>query len=116
MESFRAVSHEALQVTWRHYRSLLFKMGEQLAPYLRELRDRLSKLTIGYSFITDPTNRLADAYLELVGKACLPSPSELLVGSADSPPIWDGKKVYNYLQTHNACLRSIMVLMHIMGG
>lgn len=91
-------------------------MGERPAPCLGELRDRLSESMTGYSFVTDPTNRLADAYLELVGRACLPSPSGLLVGSADGPPIWDGKKVYNYLQTHDVCLRSIMVLMHMTGG
>ncbi|KAH6874263.1 hypothetical protein B0T10DRAFT_415606 [Thelonectria olida] len=44
----------------------------------KDIRDRISTTTLGYSFFPDPANNLSDVYLELFLRACV-SPIDGLV-------------------------------------
>jgi hypothetical protein len=75
------------------------------------LRDVLSDISYGYSFVTDPANGLTDAYLELSRRACL-SDAEGLLTDDD----WDTRPVCQYLDLQREFQDSIMLLISLFGG
>ncbi|KAH7233832.1 uncharacterized protein BKA55DRAFT_598045 [Fusarium redolens] len=56
-------AREALGQATKQSRRLMYEW-EPLDPNFNSIRDRLSMATANYSFVTDPTNRISDAYLE----------------------------------------------------
>jgi hypothetical protein len=68
MTSFRGLVREALRQATIQCQRLMFDW-EPANPDLSSLQDRLSTAKSGYSFVTDPANRLDDAYLDLFMRA-----------------------------------------------
>ncbi|KAH7173080.1 hypothetical protein DER46DRAFT_679212 [Fusarium sp. MPI-SDFR-AT-0072] len=58
---------------------------------LADVRDRLSNTTNGYSFVSDPANKLEDAYLELFMRACISPVDGLLQKRGKDQSSWDVK-------------------------
>lgn len=81
-----------------------------LKPRVRldQLRDRMSNEKQGYSFVTDPTNGLKNAYLELSTRACLDPIDGLMAGDR-----WNERSVARYLEdrvsSKQAILRTLFV-------
>ncbi|KAI3567768.1 hypothetical protein IWW34DRAFT_825181 [Fusarium oxysporum f. sp. albedinis] len=105
--------------------SMLLPMGSFLSPYFRglacevlrsvaascsrlmydwepayidlsQIRDNLSTTTPGYSFVSDTANKLSDAHLELLLRAC---------GKDQST--WDVKAAQYYLEAHDNFLKGL---------
>lgn len=77
----------------------------------KNIRDRLSNNSAGYPFVTEPTNELAGAYLELLQAACFSPLDSLLKSNANGKELaWDVKAVSRYLEDHDANLKALMVL------
>jgi hypothetical protein len=86
-------------------------------PDIGGLRDRLSKTTPGYSFLTDPQNRLDELYLTVFMRACTASVDGLLkTEQRGSGSNWDVDAAQAYLYGHDACLKTIMVLAQLDSG
>ncbi|KAJ1673347.1 hypothetical protein EV182_005413, partial [Spiromyces aspiralis] len=78
---------------------------------LRAIQDTMSKVEEGYSFVTEPANRLADAFLALSERACL-CPVDGLLGRDG----WDRQAVRRYMELHQQMLVELMALVHLTGG
>lgn len=78
---------------------------------IKNICDRLSNNSAGYPFVTEPTNELAGAYLELLQAACFSPLDSLLKSKANGKELaWDVKAVSRYLEDHDANLKALMVL------
>jgi hypothetical protein len=85
--------------------------GLQPAVDLHTVQDRMSKVEKGYSFVTEPANHLADAFLALSERACL-SPVDALMGKNG----WDHQAVHRYMELHERILVDLMTLIHLTGS
>jgi hypothetical protein len=116
MDAFRSLSHSILHAASQCCRRLLFDWEPDI-PGMGQTRDRLSDMSLGYSFLSDPANRLADQYLMLVERACLSSMRGLLKRDrTSSAGTWDFASVRAYIRMHDDFLRMLMVLLHTTGG
>ena len=80
-------------------------------PNFSSIRDRLSTATVNYSFVTDPTNRISDAYWELLTKAFTSPIDRLRKSQGPDQSIWDSKAAQAYLDANVAHLKWIFVLI-----
>jgi hypothetical protein len=78
---------------------------------LDRLRDKMSNMHIGYSFVQDPSNDLSKAYLQLYSRACL-DPADGLMSSES----WKMDAVRRYLKEEMDLLINIMLIMFLRGG
>jgi hypothetical protein len=78
---------------------------------LDRLRDRMSNVYCGYSFMQDPSNDLDKAYLQLHSRACL-DPADGLMSSES----WKMDAVRRYLKEEMDLLINIMLIMFLRGG
>lgn len=78
---------------------------------LKRVRDKLSNSTQAYSFVSDPANRLSDAYLDLSRRACLAAVDGLMTDNS-----WDMDAVQRYLALHDEMLQLLMLLIHLTAG
>ncbi|KAH6985327.1 hypothetical protein EDB80DRAFT_821764 [Ilyonectria destructans] len=115
MNSFRGLSREALRQATIQCRRLMYEW-EPADPDLGAIRDRLSTSTAGYSFVADPTNRLADAYLEVFMRACTSPVDGLLKAQSKSSSTWDSEAAQVYLDAHDVLLKVLMVLCQLDSG
>ena len=65
----------------------------------------------GYSFVTEPANKLERSYLDLSTKACLHPVDGLM-----SSDVWKIDAVHRYLREETSLLRNIMLMMYLRGG
>ncbi|KAF5975170.1 hypothetical protein FBULB1_7526 [Fusarium bulbicola] len=77
MGQFRSLAHEAFRQATVQCQRLMYGY-EPENPDIGSLRDRLSKTTPGYSFLTDPQNRLQELYLTVFMRACTATVDGLL--------------------------------------
>ncbi|KAF4446765.1 hypothetical protein F53441_9625 [Fusarium austroafricanum] len=115
MASFRGLAQEALRQATRQSQRLMYEW-EPVEPDFKGIRDRLSMATTNYSFVTDPANGLADAYLELFMKACTSPMDGLLKTQTQGQGAWDPKAAQAYLDAHDIHLKLLMVLTQLDGG
>jgi hypothetical protein len=78
---------------------------------LDRLRDRMSNVYCGYSFMQDPSNDLDKAYLQLYSRACL-DPADGLMSSES----WKMDAIRRYLKEEMDLLINIMLIMFLRGG
>lgn len=78
---------------------------------LTRIRDRLSNITLGYSFVADPANGLGEAYLELSRRACLATVNGLMTDDD-----WDTAAVRRYLDRYEHLTRLLVLLVYLVGG
>jgi hypothetical protein len=109
------LGHSLLTTASQCCQRLMFEWEPEL-PDLCTLRDRLSETSAGYSFVSDPVNKLADQYLLLLKRACLSPVDGLLKTDGASGGAWDTRSVRAYLNIHDDFLRVLMVLFHITSG
>ncbi|EAQ90199.1 hypothetical protein CHGG_06818 [Chaetomium globosum CBS 148.51] len=109
MQQFRALSHDLLQSVALSTRRLMYDLQPQVD--LHALRDKMSDVGKGYSFVTEPVNHLVDAFLALSERACL-SPVNGLIGRNG----WDQQAVRRYIELHDQALVELMALIHLTGG
>jgi hypothetical protein len=80
-------------------------------PDLTCIRDRLSNITLGYSFVADPANGLGEAYFELSRRACLVTVNGLMTDDD-----WDEVAVRCYLGRYEYLTRLLVLLVYLVGG
>jgi len=109
MTQFREIGRGAL----KHAASCCDRLMYHWSPScdISSLRDKLSDMSYGYSFVTDSANGLTDAYLELSRRACLSD-----VGGLMADENWDTHAVRQYLDLQREFQGSIMVLISLFGG
>ncbi|KAI8410918.1 hypothetical protein FOFC_07512, partial [Fusarium oxysporum] len=108
MGQFRGLAHEIFRQATIQCQRLMYGF-EPEDPDIGGLRDRLSKTTPGYSFLTDPQNRLEELYLTVFMRACTaPVDGLLKTQQRDSGSSWDIDAAQAYLYGHDACLKTIM--------
>ncbi|EGU72516.1 hypothetical protein FOXB_16975, partial [Fusarium oxysporum f. sp. conglutinans Fo5176] len=113
---FRGLAHEIFRQATIQCQRLMYGF-EPEDPDIGGLRDRLSKTTPGYSFLTDPQNRLEELYLTVFMRACTaPVDGLLKTQQRDSGSSWDIDAAQAYLYGHDACLKTIMVLGQLDSG
>ncbi|KAI7771118.1 hypothetical protein LZL87_013445 [Fusarium oxysporum] len=80
------------------------------------IRDNLSTTTPGYSFVSDPANKLTGAYPELLLRACISPVDGLLRVQGKDHGTWNIKAARAYLEAHDDHLKGLMVLCNLDGG
>lgn len=115
MDAFRGLVRTALQAATKLSRRLMYDWDPP-KPDFKRIRDKLSTSSAGYSFVTDPANGLADAYLQLLSRACQSPIDGLLqrLGSGESS--WDIKAVMKYIEGHDELVKMLMLLFHLGSG
>ncbi|KAJ3531129.1 hypothetical protein NM208_g9021 [Fusarium decemcellulare] len=108
-------AQEALRQATRQSQRLMYEW-EPVEPDFKAIRDRLSMASTNYSFVTDPANGLADAYLELFMKACKSPMDGLLKTQTQGRGAWDPKAAQAYLDAHGIHLKFLIVLTQLGGG
>ncbi|KAK2666515.1 hypothetical protein RAB80_018172 [Fusarium oxysporum f. sp. vasinfectum] len=116
MGQFRSLAHEAFHQVTIQCQRLMYSF-EPEDPDIGGLRDRLSKTSPGYSFLTDPQNRLEELYLTVFMRACTaPVDGLLKTEQRGSGSDWDVDAAQAYLYGHDACLKTMMVLAQLDSG
>ncbi|RSL82730.1 hypothetical protein CEP52_016890 [Fusarium oligoseptatum] len=116
MGQFRSLAHEAFRQATVQARCLMYD-SEPEDPKMGSLRDRLSSTTPGYSFLTDPQNKLGGLYLTVFMRACIAPVDGLLHRRhGESHGSWDVDAAYAYLHGHDAFLKNLMVLEQLDSG
>ncbi|KAK4232794.1 hypothetical protein C8A03DRAFT_39574, partial [Achaetomium macrosporum] len=100
MQQFRALSHDLLRSVTSSTRRLMYDLEPQCD--LHTVRDKMSTVAKGYSFVTEPANRLQDAFLALSERACL-SRLDGLIGRNG----WDQQAVRRYMALHDQMLADL---------
>jgi hypothetical protein len=90
MAQFRGIGRGALEHAISCCDRLMYRWS--LSIDISTLRDVLSDISYGYSFVTDPANGLTDIYLELSRRAYLSDAEGLLTDNN-----WDTRAVRQYL-------------------
>ncbi|SCO06132.1 uncharacterized protein FFB20_12479 [Fusarium fujikuroi] len=115
MTQFRGLAHEALSQASAHCKRLMYDWDPDYLD-LADIRDRLSNATNGYSFVSDPANKLEDAYLELFMRVCISPVDGLLQKRGKDQSSWDVKAARAYLNAHDDLLRCLMALFQFDWG
>jgi hypothetical protein len=84
--------------------------GTRSIESLEGLEDKTSVHRQGYSFVTEPANKLERSYLDLSTNACFHPVDGLM-----SSDVWKMDAVHRYLKEETSLLRNIM-LMYLRGG
>lgn len=109
MDHFKALSKTATNSAMTCLNRLMYGLQPEIR--LDQLRDRMSNDKQGYSFVTDPSNNLRNAYLELSSRACLDPIDGLMAGDR-----WKEKSVARYLEEEEMLLTQIMLIFYLGGG
>ncbi|KAM0361930.1 hypothetical protein ACHAPK_011646, partial [Fusarium culmorum] len=115
MVDFRGLASEVLQSVATSCSRLMYGW-EPAHINMSQVRDNLSTTTPGYSFVSDPANQLADAYLELLPRACVSPVDSLLQTQGKDQSSWDVRTARSYLEAHDDFLKGLMVLCNLDGG
>ena len=110
MDQFRRLGQAVLQSVEASVVRLMYGLTPRIR--LEGIRDHWSNQTPGYSFVRDPTNNLASAYLTLSSQACLDPVGGLVIGDR-----WDLNAVRRYLKEEEEhLLLQLLLLMFLRGG
>ena len=78
---------------------------------LQRIQDKFSNTAHGYSFVSDPANGLAGAYLELSKRACLATVNGLMMDDD-----WDIVLIHRYLDLYDHITQLLVLLVYLVGG
>jgi hypothetical protein len=109
MSQFRRISGVVLEDARVYCKRLLYDW--QPPCELMKVKDRLSSVAKGYSFVSDQDNELSNAYLELSRLACLAAADGLMTNDD-----WNMNAVWRYLKLHDDFLGLLMLLIFLFGG
>ncbi|KAG9196772.1 hypothetical protein G6514_004692, partial [Epicoccum nigrum] len=109
MDQFRKISYDTIAYATAVCRQMMYEWCPK--PKLPRIRDRLSNITLGYSFVANPANGLAEAYLELSRRACLATVNGLMTDND-----WDTAAVRRYLDQYEHLTRLLVLLVYLVGG
>ncbi|KAL8626151.1 hypothetical protein Q9189_008167, partial [Teloschistes chrysophthalmus] len=109
MKHFRQLGHHAVQTATTLIARLMY--GVRPTIRLGSIRDSISNVAQGYSFIQDPANGLATAYLDLSTRACLDPLDGLMLSER-----WNYPAVHRYLKEEADLLVQVMLIMYLRGG
>ncbi|KAF4981747.1 hypothetical protein FDECE_17640 [Fusarium decemcellulare] len=115
MENFRSMARGVLQSATALSARLMYDW-EPPDINMASIRDSMATTTSGYSFVSDPTNQLTDAYLEVLLRACISPVNGLVRTQARTQGAWDAKAAQAYLEAHDDFLKTLMVLCNLDGG
>ncbi|SPJ74764.1 uncharacterized protein FTOL_04495 [Fusarium torulosum] len=115
MVDFRGLAREVLRSATASCSRLMYD-GEPPHIDLSLVRDNLSTTTPGYSFVSDPANKLTGAYPELLLRACISPIDCLLRVQGKDHGTWNIKAARAYLEAHDDHLKGLMVLCNLDGG
>ena len=85
--------------------------GWQPRICIADIKDDLTNLEAGYSFVTDPQNQLQNSYRELLRRGCLHAQNALFRQES-----WDWKEVFLYLKKEEALRMELLGSLDIDGG
>ena len=109
MDQFRRLGQVVLRSVEESVTCLMYGLTPRIR--LEDFRDQWSNQTPGYSFVSDPANNLASAYLSLSSRVCLDPVSGVVTGDR-----WDLDAVRRYLQEEERLLLQLLLLMTLRGG
>jgi hypothetical protein len=109
MTQFRQLGQDAMQAATQLCQRLMYGLEANID--LGRLRDRIANSAAGYSFVQDPANGLASAYLDLSSRACLASIDGLMSRNS-----WNYDAVSRYLEGEADLLRQLMLVLYFQGG
>ncbi|RKK10802.1 hypothetical protein BFJ66_g16872 [Fusarium oxysporum f. sp. cepae] len=115
MVDFRGLTREVLRSATASCSRLMYDW-EPPHTDLSLIRDNLSTTTTGYSFVSDPANKLTGAYPELLLRACISPVDGLLRLQGKDHGTWNIKAARAYLEAHDDHLKGLMVLCNLDGG
>jgi hypothetical protein len=115
IDQFRGIVLKALVCAREQMSHLLFNW-EPLMPDFKKLRDRLSNVSSGYSFVVEPANGLRDGYIQLLQRACTSLIDGLIKDRGGSLSSWDRRAVMAWLAGHDRAIRTLMALARLSGG
>lgn len=109
MDQFRDFARSLCDSATDLYDQLMRQWQPEVS--LEGIRDSFSNDIPGYSFVSDPANRLNDAYLQLSTRVCGMGPDGLIQNGE-----WDLPAVIEYLQLHDRGLHDLGQAMAINDG
>ena len=109
MTQFRQMGQDAIGDASTICARLMY--GFQPKIHLNSIRDRLATTAAGYSFVQDPANKLASAYLDLSSQACLDPANGLMSRNS-----WKYEAVRRYLEGEAELLTQLILVMYFQGG
>jgi hypothetical protein len=109
MTEFRALGHRAVDTIDESIAGFIGDFNPSLD--LEQLRDRISELKHGYSFVQDPANDLNSAHIELSERVCTDPQQGLMTRNG-----WNVRSVRRFLKDEERLLESIMLMMYLRGG
>lgn len=109
MAQFRLVAQYYLEESGRLCDELMLGLGP--AVDLAGIKDIIANTASGYSFVTEPANKLTSAYLQLAEHACTTRRTGLSKRGR-----WDRQAVKAYLKKEEAFRTSAGVAMQTQGG
>jgi hypothetical protein len=109
LHQFSQLQHTTLATAQELSVRLMY--GLQAKPHLMDLIDRWSNKSPGYSFVTEPKNRLSYAYLSLSERACSAALDGLMTSRG-----WDLDAVSRYLALEQQLLGELLLLVQFDGG
>ena len=109
IDQFRRLGQVVLRTVEASMARLMYGLTPQIR--LEGIRDQWSNQTPGYSFVSDPANNLASAYLALSSRVCLDPVGGVVTGDR-----WDLDAVRRYLREEDHLLLQLLLLMILRGG
>ena len=109
MDQFRKIRHDTIDCATAVCRQIMYEWRPE--SDLTRIRDRLSDITLGYSFVDDPANGLEEAYLEFSRRACLATVNGLMTDND-----WDSVAVRHYLNQYDHLTYLLVLLVYLVGG
>ena len=109
IDDFRRIGRQVLQNAASTLDFLMYGLPRRIS--LESIRDDMSNNEAGYSFVIDPYNGLADAYLELSQRVCLNSREGLMQRER-----WNIRAVKEYLERERELRCQLMLLLYLLGG
>jgi hypothetical protein len=109
MAQFRRIAHDTNEATEKVCRQLMYGWSPQVD--LGSIRDHMSNVRAGYSFVTDSQNGLSAAYMELSRRASLATVDGLMTDDD-----WDLRRVRRYLDLYSELTEFLMLSIYLHGG
>ncbi len=109
MDDFKRLPRRLLEEADHLCSELMFQWEPPMD--LSTIKDDMTNMAYGYSFVADPRNQLDRGYLTLAMKACTSEQGGLYHDGT-----WDGRAIFAYLRKDEALRERMLGLMYVTGG
>ncbi|KJZ69022.1 hypothetical protein HIM_11581 [Hirsutella minnesotensis 3608] len=109
MDKFRLLSAHLIQEAERLCKELMFDWAP--AVDLTRIKDDMTNSRDGESFVTNPSNGLSEAYLNLCHRACTNHRSQLIRNAT-----WHWPEIVRYQKKEEALREALMSCLDLLGG